>query len=195
MRAFLLILALAACSGKKLASEPAHSEPATAVEVARPLPATDAPSLYDLGVALRDANGRTIGLDVARGKPVLLSMFYGSCNVACPVLIDDLKRTVAASGRTDVEVVLVSIDPARDTPEKLASLVRAHRLDARWTLAAPADDNIVRELAAAIGYKYRKLDSGEFFHSATVVLLDEQGRPVARSETFSQREPLLAALR
>jgi protein SCO1 len=121
-----------------------------------------------------------------------MTMFYGSCTVACPALIDDVKRTVAELG--DVRVVLVSFDAARDTPDKLAELARIHDLDARWTLAA-ADDSDARELAATIGYKYRKLDSGEFFHGATIVALDATGRVIARSEGFNNRGPLLAALR
>lgn len=174
----LLLVFLFACSSRPT---PAPVEP-----VALPTPverAGDEPSLYELGIP---------GVDAARGKPVLLTMFYGSCAVACPAVIEHLKRVVADAPR-DVRVLLVSFDAARDTPERLAELAKTHGLDARWTLIAPGDDP-ARELAAAIGFRYRKLAGGEFFHGSTIVLLDEAGRPITKTEGFNQREQLLAKL-
>ena len=74
---------------------------------------------------------------------------------------------------------MVSLDPERDTPAAMSELHARHELDAQWTLArAPADQ--VRELAAALGIKYRALDGGEINHSTVVALLDGQGVPRAR---------------
>jgi protein SCO1/2 len=174
----LLLLFLVACSARPTPAQPA----------ANPVPVihttSTEPSLYELGIP---------GLDAARGKPVLLTMFYGSCQIACPAVIDHLKHVVGDAAR-DVRVVLVSFDAARDTPERLVELARMHGLDTRWTLLAPGDGP-ARELAAAIGFRYRKLESGEFFHSSTIVLLDEAGRPITKTEGFNQREQLLAELR
>lgn len=186
MRA-LVLCALVACGSRPVATPPPAPVPAPMRAV------STEPSVYDLGLVLRDSSGRTIGLDARRGSPVLVSMFYASCAVACPALVDDLARTLA-DAPSDTKVLLVSFDAARDTPAKLDELLVRRRLDpARWTIAS-ATDTDARELAAAIGYRYRKLDSGEFFHGATIVLLDEAGRPLARSEGFNQRATLLAAL-
>lgn len=190
MRAIALVLALAACSGRA-------PTPPLAVPTDQAVPASvratgTEPSIYELGLVLHDAHGERIGLDVHRGKPVLLTMFYASCSIACPALIEDVRRTLAAMP-PDVHVVLVSFDPARDTPARLAELAAARGLDARWTLAAP-DEADARELAAAIGYRYRKLDNGEFFHGSTILLLDADGRPLARTEGFGQGDALVAAL-
>lgn len=186
MRRARLILLAAACSTNAPAPVPAPVPTESVV--------AHGPSIYDLGLALVDARGATIGIDVARGSPVLVTMFYASCQVACPALIADVKRTLDAIGRDDVRVVAVSFDPGRDTPAKLAELARAHDLDGRWTLAAAAEAD-ARELAATLGYKYRKLDNGAFFHSATVIALDADGRLLARSDGFNQRAPLVSALR
>jgi protein SCO1/2 len=199
MKMLIALAAIAACSGKP-ASEPSVRAPVAPAPApaAEPMAAAvvDAPSIYDLPITVRDAADREVGIDVARGKPVLITMFYASCPVACPVLIDDLKRTLAAlppAVRAEVRVVLVSFDPERDTPEQLRALAATRGLDAQWTLAAarPAD---ARALAAVLGIKYRKLESGEFFHSATIVALDRQGRPVVRATGFGQQEALIAAL-
>ena len=187
MTRILLVLALAACSR----TSPEQIREPVPVETLAP---STEPSIYDLGLTLRDARGDEIGLDVARGAPVVMTMFYGSCAVACPALIGEIKRVLAEADRADVRVLLVSFDAARDTPEKLAALVQQHGLDARWTVAAAADTD-ARELAATIGYMYRALDNGEFFHSSTILVLDEDGRPRARTDGFNNRSPLLAALR
>ena len=187
MKPMIVLLALAACSRRATTSEPT----ATPVKVAA-RPTSTEPSIYELGLTLRDTQGQRIGLDVNRGRPVLVTMFYASCHIACPVLIEDVRNTLAALP-PDVHVLLVSFDAARDTPAKLAELATARGLDARWTLAA-ADEPDARELAATLGYKYRKLETGEFFHSALVVLLDEDGRPLARSDGMGQRAALVAAL-
>jgi protein SCO1/2 len=189
MRQLLFTLAIVACSSSRTTHEPIPAAP-----VAAPAPterASDAPSIYDLDITLRDARGETVGLDVARGAPVLVTMFYASCSVACPALIGDVKRVLAELGRDDVRVLLVSFDPARDTPAALAELARVHGLDERWTVASTEQ---ARELAATLGYDYRAVDNGEFFHGAAVVALDADGRPIARSEGFGQRAPLIAAL-
>ena len=200
MKLVLLALAAAACSGNVTSSSrpaPAGSPPPSAAAATPATPATPlGPSIYDLPVRLVDAHGHASGLDVARGKPVLVTMFYGSCAVACPLLVSEVGQVLAElpePARRDVRVLLVSFDAARDTPAHLAEIVRDRKLDARWTVAA-ANDADARALAAVLGFRYRALPNGEFAHGSTIVALDAEGRPIARTEAIGQRAPLLAAL-
>ncbi|HEY5937255.1 MAG TPA: SCO family protein [Kofleriaceae bacterium] len=187
---------LVACSGGVPTDRPAAPEPVP-VPVEENVASEPEPSIYDLPIELRDANGHVIGLDVARGKPVLVTMFYASCPVACPVLLQEVKQVVAelpAELEDDVGIVMVSFDPDRDTPAKLRELVAARGLDDRYTVAA-ASVSDARALAATLGVTYRKLDNGEFFHGATIVALDREGHPVARTDQLGQRGVLAASLR
>lgn len=173
--------------------EPAPIDVAAPERAPRPL---DEPSIYDLELALRSADDREIGLDVRRGHPVLITMFYATCPVACPVLIADVGRIASAlppAVQDDLRFVIVSFDP-RDTPEKLRELASSRHLDDRWTVAN-ASDLDARTLAAALGFKYRKLPNGEYMHGSTIVALDAEGRPIARTEKLGHHEPILAALR
>ena len=149
------------------------------------LTALPADSLYQVKLPLQDQDGRAASLDRGRGHPVLLSMFYGECPVACPLLISKLKlleRDLPAPAREDLRVELVSLDPARDTPEKLRALAGLHQLDlARWSLLRTDADH-VRDLAAVLGLKYHPLNSGGIWHAVVVVLLDGEGRVIARVE-------------
>lgn len=88
-------------------------------------------------------------------------------------------------------MLLVSFDPARDTPDKLAELVRARRHDEHWTVASDAD---ARALAAVLGVKYRRLANGDFAHGSTIVALDGEGREIARTDSLGNREPVVRAL-
>jgi protein SCO1/2 len=200
----VLLLVLAACGPRRGDRVPAPdldppSAPPSAppAALAAPAAAEPPPSIYELPVRLRDAADQDIGLDVGRGHPVLISMFYASCPVACPVLIDEIGQIAAelpAAVQAELRIVLVSFDPDRDTPAALRELIAARRLDDRWTVAS-ASELDARTIAAVLGFKYRKLDSGEFFHGSTIIALDRDGRPLARTDTLRQRAALLAALR
>jgi len=201
MKRILLLLACVACSAKTPPAEPAATAP-TSVPVPAPTPVPElpvsatGPSIYDLPITLVDSTGRTIGLDVARSKPVLISMFYASCTVACPLLVSEVSAVIAElppDVQGKVEVLLVSFDPARDTPAKLAELARERKLGAGFTLAVASEAD-TRALAAVLGVKYRKLANGDFAHGSTIVALDPDGREIARAEALGQRAPLVHAL-
>ena len=156
-------------------------------------------SIYHLEAPLRSQDGRAIGLDVFRGRPVLITMFYGSCPMACPLIIDTLRaveRDLGAQQRADLRVLMISIDPERDTPQALAELARTRRIDtARWTLAQ-ADEADVRKIAATLGIQYRELPNGEFSHASIITMLNEKGEIVVQSAELGRVDPkLLAALR
>jgi protein SCO1/2 len=149
-------------------------------------------SIYHLEAALTDQATRSIGLDVYRGSPVLVTMFYGSCPATCPLIIDTLRATergLAAEQRGRVRVLLISIDPERDTPSALKQLAETRRIDtARWTLAR-ADAETVRDIAALLGVQYKKLPGGEFSHSTMIALLSPRGEIEARTAELGHADP------
>lgn len=196
MKTIAAVLVLASCV-QEHGRQPTAVEAAPAIAVEPVAPALDEPSLYDLDIRLRTSDDVEIGLDVQRGHPVLVTMFYASCPVACPVLIEDLGRVAAdlpADVQRDLRFVIVSFDAARDTPQVLRELIAKRHLDERWTVAS-ANDADARTLAATLGFKFRALANGEYVHGATAVALDREGRPIARSEQIGHREALRAALR
>ena len=144
-------------------------------------------SIYALPASLVDQRGRPVGLDLFRGHPVLISMFYATCPDACPLLIADLQRIereLPVRIRADLRIVLVSLDPGRDTPEVLQALARRRHVDeSRWRLVRAPDDT-VREIAALLGIKYRRLPDGNFNHSSIITLLDPEGVVLARDDAI-----------
>jgi protein SCO1 len=67
-------------------------------------------SIYALSVPLTDQNGRDFRLAELRGQPVLISMFYTSCDAVCPMIFETLRLTLARLSEREgrrVRVVLV----------------------------------------------------------------------------------------
>lgn len=156
---------------------------------APPRPTTD--SVYQLPVVLTDQTGRTFRLDERRGRPMLISMFYTSCKSVCPMLIDALRDTqqqLAPSEREHLGLLVVSFDPAHDTVAVLKHTADERGLDAHWSLAR-TDETATRKLAAVLGIQYRALADGDFNHTTTLLLLDAQGRIVARTNKLGNADP------
>ena len=153
-------------------------------------------SAYRLDVPLVDQDGRGLHFADGRGKPRLVSMFYTSCKYVCPLIIDTLmatERAIEPADRARFGVLLVSFDPDRDDPAALKRVADKRKLDAtRWTLARTEAPN-VRKLAAVLGIQYRALADREFNHSSALVLLDAEGRIVARTNTVGEIDPAFVA--
>jgi protein SCO1/2 len=149
-------------------------------------------SIYQLGVPLTDQAGRAFSLADKRGTPMVVSMFYTSCQFVCPMLIDAIRATeekLSPAERRHLNVLLVSFDPVHDTVEVLRKTAGQRQLDAaRWALAR-TDAKNVRKLAAMLDIQYRALDNGDFNHSTALVLIDGNGRVAARTSDLAGSDP------
>lgn len=153
----------------------------------RPLPRD---SIYHLPAVLIDQHGKAADWRAHRGRPQMVAMFYTSCRYICPLIVDSAKgieHALTPAERARLGILLISMDPARDTPAALKSVFDKRKLDAaRWSLASPQPGD-VRAIAGALGIRYRALADGEFNHSSALVLLDAEGRIVARTERMGAR--------
>jgi protein SCO1 len=171
------------------AATPVAPAPPNAPNAASALPPD---SLYHLPAQLQDQNGNRFSLASHQGHPVLVSMFYTSCQMVCPMLVETVRGTLAQlspADRAQLRVLLVSIDPARDTVAVLKRTADERQLPSGTWQLVRADAPTVRKLAAALGVQYRQLASGEFNHTTPLVLLDAQGRAVARTQQLGQADP------
>ena len=161
--------------------------PGLAFGAAPPLPDD---SVYLLEDAFTSQAGKEFRLADGRGEPRVVALFYTSCKFVCPLIVDSAKgveRSLAPAERARVRYLLVSLDPARDDVAALKSVADERKLDAaRWTLAR-TDAAAVRRLAAVLGVRYRELADGEFNHTSALVLLDADGRVLARTEQLGAK--------
>lgn len=154
--------------------------------------------IYPLRIGLRDDQGDALGVDVFAGHPVIVSMFYGSCPAACPLIVAHVKEIEASLSpevRARTRVLLVSFDPERDSPAALRAMAERHHVERdRWKFAVGADED-VRQLANALGVVYRKESSGAISHNSVISVLDGEGRILARvDDPGADLEPLGRAI-
>ena len=125
-------------------------------------------SLFNLPGQWVSQSWDTLELDDLRGKVLVLAMIYTHCNYSCPRLIADMVRIesdIPMENRKKVSFVLVSIDPANDPPDTLASFAKEHKMKRdQWTLLTGREDN-VQDLAAVLGFKYKRTSPIDFAHS------------------------------
>lgn len=192
----LVALALAAMFG--IGSSSAHAAGARPASASQPSAAASATlpgnSLYQLDISLTDAANQRFALRDMAGTPVLVTMFYGDCNAACPIIIETLKHTVEALGpnAAKLRVLMVSLDPFNDSPAGLAQLIKNKQLDPqRFRLAVAKDESQTRMLAGALQIKFRQLGDGVINHTTRIALLDGSGLTKAistRLDTTSDAE-------
>lgn len=155
-----------------------------------------AASIYDLKITLQDQSTQSVPLSVFEGHPVIVSLFYGSCQYSCPLLMSAVQKvesTLSPAMKSKVRVLLISIDPVRDQPPQLAALAARYKLDlTRWKLATTSEDN-VRDIAAVVGLKYRKLPGGDYNHSQVIAVLNDKGDIAARFEGPNPETAKIAA--
>jgi protein SCO1 len=141
--------------------------------------------LADIGpappVALIDAEGKPFQLDRLRGKAVVVSFIYTTCNGSCPATTHNLYRVQqalkdAGLWADQVEFVSISLDPARDTPEVLRRYAKIYGADpAAWHfLTGPPDE--VSRVITSWGMWARIGPSGVLDHPSRIFLIDPRGR-------------------
>ena len=155
---------------------------AFAAPAATPLPKD---SVYQLRLPLTDQHGKATDWRQHRGQPQVVAMFYTSCQYICPLIVDSgkaVEHALTPAEQAKLGILLISMDPKRDSPAALMAVAKKRDLDlARWSLASPRADD-VRSVAGVLGVRYRQLADGEFNHTSALVLLDRDGRIVARTE-------------
>lgn len=154
-------------------------------------------SIYDLDLTFADRHGRPFALNRLSGRPVVFSMIYTKCDSICPIQAGNMLRIQSALTpdlNEKTQFLLMSFDP-EDSAADLAEFGRKLKLNSNWTLLAGEPDR-VRELAAAVGFQYRKNPGGDFSHSAAIYLLNEKGEVTYKKEgTSGKPEDFAAAIR
>lgn len=135
-------------------------------------------SLYQVGSKWHTQAGDIIEIGDLGGRFVFIALTYTSCEFSCPLIVADMQRILKqlpAGDKSRVRMVLLSLDPERDTPETMeAFAVQKGLAPEAWTLlSGDADD--VMEMAALLGVRYKKMPDGEFSHSNIITLLNPDG--------------------
>ncbi len=135
---------------------------------------TPAPAL-----GLVDQHGQRLELADLAGRPVLVTFAFAHCVTVCPVLVNSLQRaSELIPQETQPALLVVTLDPWRDTPGSLPGIVQAWGLD-RYPNARVLSGTVeeVERVRESWGMTATRDEStGEIVHPALVYVLDTEGR-------------------
>jgi protein SCO1/2 len=179
MALLAFVLLLAAGAGALLAKQQLHPAPAVELKTGTRL----APPREPPPFSLVSHTGAPFEREALRGQWTLMFFGFTHCPAICPMtlttLADVRKRLHDLPARELPQIVLVSVDPERDTPERLAQYVV--EFDAPIVgVTGPVEG--IDKFAAGFGITHRKVPTGSGYmvdHSAVVLLFDTEGREAA----------------
>ena len=147
-------------------------------------PITDL-SIYNLPEKWTNQDGKDIELKELRGKVLVMVMIYTSCKTACPRLVADMRHIeerIPKEYKDKVQLVLVSIDPTVDTPERLKEFSIENQMTGnQWTFLRSNEEN-TREFAAVLAVNYKKISPIDFSHSNIISIFNEEGEMTYQQE-------------
>lgn len=128
---------------------------------------------------LTNQDGKRVALKDLRGAPLVLTFLYTTCTDVCPALLHVLtsaEQHLAGNDRDAVRFVGITVDPKRDTPQRLKAYMKERGLDsARWLLLTGSLAEATK-VAADYGVVVRPAPKGDFVHNSVFVVIDAQGR-------------------
>lgn len=107
-----------------------------------------------------------------------MAMIYTSCKTACPRLTAEIKEIEKGLGNYDpkkVRLVLVSIDPETDTPEKMEEYLKLNDFVGEQWLFLRSDESSTREFANVLSVKYKQISPIDFSHSNIISVFSDRG--------------------
>ena len=130
------------------------------------------------GFALPDQYGRTISLASLRGTPVILTFLYSHCGAPCVLIAQQIRGALdelSEAGGRPASAVIVSADPAGDTPAAVRRFLAEVSLSGRayYLTGSPAQ---LASVWRAFGVRPASAGSATFAKYATVRLIDARGR-------------------
>ncbi len=131
---------------------------------------------------LVDQNGRGVSDVDLKGRPSLVFFGFTHCPEICPTALFDISEILNKLGpdAAKVNALFVTVDPERDTPEKLKDYLSSFN---PRLIGLSGDPAAVAAVAKAYRVYFKKvpLDAGGYTmdHTAIVYLMDKDGRFVA----------------
>ncbi len=132
---------------------------------------------------LTDDRGQSFGTANLVGKWTLMFFGFTRCPDICPTTLAEVARMyreLKPQEQHELQIVLISLDPERDTPEKLAQYVHYFHPD---FVGATGNSYVLLKLATELNVAYSKVESDpvagsedySIDHSANLVLINPNG--------------------
>jgi protein SCO1 len=135
--------------------------------------------------------GEPFGLADLEGEVAVLTAVYARCAQTCPMILEQAKGVMSALAPEEqarVRMVVITLEPERDTPEALGRMARAQNVSAPGWQLLGGDPVAVNRLLDELGIERRKNEkTGDIDHANIFALVDRSGR-VAYRFTLGERQ-------
>jgi len=128
---------------------------------------------------LTNQDGKPFGSSNLAGKIWIADFIYSTCPGPCPMISTRMSEMQKPLEKTDVQLVSFTVDPEKDTPERLREYAsRLHAAPGRWDFLTGPKAEIYNlslngfKLAAAD----RTRENAEPLHSTRMILVDRHGQ-------------------
>ncbi|MEO7359572.1 MAG: SCO family protein [Gemmatimonadaceae bacterium] len=156
------------------------------------------PTRVDIDVSaytLVDQYGRPTSLGDFAGRPIILTFAFGHCATVCPLVVHDVKRAREAVKRPDIPIVVITLDPWRDSPTHLPHIVASWELSRLDRVLSGSVDDVNRVLDALHVQRQRDENTGDIEHTSVIMATDTRGHVAWRLDgSWGRLSELLRAM-
>ena len=176
---FTLVIALTSCNDTNKQEEIIEAKAINTTKTISDM------SIYNLPSVWTTQNDEEIELKALKGDVIVMVMIYTSCKAACPRLVADMRgieAEIPESKKDNVKLVLVSIDPKTDTPQRLKEFSIENEMATDQWLFLRGSEADTREFAAVLAVNYKKISPMDFSHSNIISVFNQEGELVHQQE-------------
>ncbi|MBA3889071.1 MAG: SCO family protein [Gemmatimonadaceae bacterium] len=141
-------------------------------------------------LTLVDQRGDTVSLAQFAGRPVIVTFAYANCHTICPVIVNEVMSARDKLVMQDPVVLIVTLDPWRDTPSRLPSIATRWGLTGDAYVLSGTPETVERVLSGWRIPRARNEKTGDLTHPSLVYVVTPDGR-IAYAITGS--EPVIRA--
>jgi protein SCO1/2 len=151
-------------------------------------------SLLDHPWSWTDDRGAAVRFSDWRGRPIVLAAVYTSCTRTCPRTLGALRQLASrlARDRSDAEFVIVTLDPATDTEERLRDFKRSSGLPDAWHLVR-GSEAATAGVADLLDIHVLSMDA-HVMHDSRIAVFDTRGALSSRFDCCDFTEDAAAAV-
>lgn len=127
-------------------------------------------------VSLIDQSGGPLHLESFRGRPLIVTFAFAHCSTVCPAAVADVLAARRVLDDAHPVVLIITLDPWRDTPDRLQSIAESWNLTTDAYVVSGPPDDVERALNAWRVPRTRNQKTGDIVHPRMVYVVGANGR-------------------
>ena len=127
-------------------------------------------------LALVNQEGDTISLEEFKGRPVIVTFAYAHCSTICPLIVSDVLSARDKLTMQKPVVLIVTMDPWRDTPSRLPTIASQWGLTGDAHVLSGSVEDVELALSRWRVPRIRNEQTGDLSHPTLVYVIGQDGK-------------------